>query len=304
MDPVTVALPQAAPRPRIERVHAVVNPASGSVGVDAADGLAALMAEHGISFTVDALAPGDFQAPIQRAIDAGPDLLVVLAGDGTARLAAELCGPAGPLLAPLAGGTLNILPHALYGLKSWRDALRETLEHGEPRDVCGGRVGGHAFYVAAILGAPALWAHAREAVRAGDLRRGWRRAAFALSRAFSGDLRYHLERRAGQDAEAVTLISPLISRAVEEDAGLEVAALDIRSATELFRLAFNGVAGDWRRDPGVTVEVARRGRIDASRAIPCILDGETQRLPKRVEFEFTPRAFRALAPRDAAVSNR
>ena len=59
-----------------------------------------------------ALGPGP-AAAVRAAVDAAPDLLIVLAGDGTARLAAELCGLDGPLVAPMAGGTLNMLPHAL-----------------------------------------------------------------------------------------------------------------------------------------------------------------------------------------------
>jgi len=43
--------------------------------------------------------------------------------------------------------------------------------------------------------------------------------------------------------------------------------LDVRSAEAAFRLAFNGFAGDWRRDPGVTVETCSRGWAKAGRPI-------------------------------------
>jgi diacylglycerol kinase family enzyme len=69
----------------------------------------------------------------------------------------------------------------------------------------------------------------------------------------------------------------------------------MHNAQEMFRLAFHGLAGDWRRDPGITVYTAAHGRAGALRPIPCILDGELALLGRRVEFEFTPRAFRALA---------
>src|SRR5581483_6247865 len=99
-----------------------------------------------------------------------PDLLVVIAGDGTARTAAALCGPDGPLLAPLAGGTMNVLPHALYGTLDWPTALRRLATDGRVREVAGGEIAGQPFYVAAVLGAPALWAEAREAARLGNTR--------------------------------------------------------------------------------------------------------------------------------------
>jgi diacylglycerol kinase family enzyme len=197
----------------------------------------------------------------------------------------------------LAGGTLNMLPHAIFGKDPWQTALKSALETGVERAISGGRIDGHAFYVAAILGAPALWAHAREAVRAGDLRETWRRAQYALRRAFTGDVRYRLDgAAAARSAEAMVLITPLVSRAVQGEPGLEAAAFGVHNARDAIRLAFNGLISEWRHDPGVTAEICQRGRIDARRSIPSILDGEIQRLPRKAEFEFLPKAFRALAP--------
>jgi len=53
--------------------------------------------------------------------------LVVLGGDGTIRTAAEACTGTGTYLLPLPGGTMNMLPRALYGHASWQDALKTTL---------------------------------------------------------------------------------------------------------------------------------------------------------------------------------
>jgi diacylglycerol kinase family enzyme len=288
--------PPPAGRPRLRRIAAVVNPASGGVGPDAAEGIAELVAEHGYALSLTTPQPDEIEAAVRAAVGADPDLVLILAGDGTARLAAELAGPDGPLVAPLPGGTLNMLPHALYGPGPWREALAATLTEGMERSVCGGRVCGQVFFVAAILGAPALWGHAREAVRAGDFREAARRASFALRRAFTGRIRYTLDDRPSRAAEALVLITPTVSKALDEDIGLEAAALDLHDAREAFRLAFNGLAGDWRRDPGVTVELCAKGVAAVHHGIPAILDGEVQRLPHRAEFEFVRRAFRALTP--------
>jgi diacylglycerol kinase family enzyme len=198
-------------------------------------------------------------------------------------------------LAALPGGTLNILPHILYGALPWREALHAALTDGVERPICGGRVGGRSFYVAAILGAPALWGAAREAVRAGKILRAWRRGVYALRRSFTGRVHYRLEGGARREAEALVLISPIVSKALTEALSLEVIELDLHNATEMFRLAFHGLAGDWRRDPGVTAYAAVHGRATARRLIPCILDGELLLLGRSAEFEFQPRAFRALA---------
>ena len=292
-----------ASRPRLRTISAVINPAAGGVRAGAEDQLRALVAEHGYELSVSLVGPHDVDDVVRKAVAGDPDLLVVLAGDGTARLAAQLCGPEGPLLAPLAGGTLNMLPHALYGAAPWREALRATLTDGAPQMVSGGRVCGHSFYVAAVLGAPALWGQAREALRSGKLVRAARRIDLAVRRAFAGGLRYGAEGQTGRKGEALVLICPLVSKALEQECALELAALDFQGARELVRLALSGVTGAWRNDPAVSVELAQRGWASMRGSIPSILDGETHRLPRRAEFEFIPRAFRALAPPNLAVAS-
>ena len=273
----------------------MINLASGGVGPGAANTLAAIVADHGLELNVVCPSPGEIETAIRAAVGAAPDLLIILAGDGTARLAAELCGPDGPLLAPLPGGTMNMLPHALYGLHPWPAALTAALSEGVERPTSGGRVGERTFYCAAILGSPALWGLAREAVRARKLRRAWRRAVYAFRRAFNGGIGYALDGGARQKAEALILITPLISRQLDQEIALEAAALDLHDAQEGFRLALNGLTGDWRRDPGVISRPCRRAQVWAHHSIPCVLDGEVHRLPSTAEIEFLPRAFRALA---------
>jgi hypothetical protein len=75
-----------------------------------------------------------------------------------------------------------------YNGLSWRDALKAALNEGKIRPVAGGEAEGRSFYVSALLGAPALWAPAREAVRNMDLRTAWSRARRAMLHAFSRKL--------------------------------------------------------------------------------------------------------------------
>ena len=156
-------------RPVFSRVEIVANERSGGVGPGAAAEAEALVRAHGIEAHARVLNPDALAEGLKAALDARPDLLVVLGGDGTAGAAAALAGPHGPLLALLPGGTMNMLPHALYGRRDWRSALTTILTDGRERLVAGGMVGGRAFYVAAVLGDPALWAPAREALRSGRL---------------------------------------------------------------------------------------------------------------------------------------
>ncbi|HEY3694499.1 diacylglycerol/lipid kinase family protein [Phenylobacterium sp.] len=282
---------------RIGRVEAVVNCASGSVGRAAPAEVEKIFAEAGVSARIAAPEPEGLMDALARAVDAGPDVLVVLAGDGTARAAAELCGPEGPILAPLPGGTMNMLPHAVYGQVPWQQALKAALSEGRPRNVGGGEVAGRTFMVAAILGSPALWAPAREAARMGKPTLALLRAQRALKRAFSGRLRYALDDAEREKAEALVFMCPIVSKAVKDEAQyLEAAGVTPAGAADAFRLGLHAVLGDWRNDPAVVVEHCRLARIWSSGRIPGILDGEPVRLDLSAEVRFRPSVVRLLAP--------
>ena len=288
------------PHMALGRVIMLVNPLSGGVGANAADEAAAILADYALEATVIALEGGQFDTQVQQALDARPDALFVLAGDGTAGTIASRAGPDGPLVAPLPGGTMNMLPRALYGTADWKVALRRALEEGAPQCVAGGEVTDgrfrQAFYCAAILGAPALWAPAREAVREGKFGLAWAYGRRALKRAFSGRLRFSLDGRTDRRAEALVLISPMISKAMDEHTGLEAAAMNPADALQAFRLAAHAVFDDWRQDPAVTTKAIQQATIRARSRIPAVIDGEPALLRHEAKVRFIRTAFRALAP--------
>lgn len=274
----------------------MANVASGSVGVNAPAEAEAIFAEFGIKTRVRASVAGGIVDELRAALATQPDLLVVLAGDGTARAAAELAGPDGPMIAPLPGGTMNMLPHAVFGLRSWPDALRLALEGGIERQLGGGQVEGHRFLVAAILGPPALWAPAREAARHGKARLALVRAQRALRRAFTGRLRYSLDGGEREKAEALVLMCPVASSVMRDEAPvLEAAALNLRGAGEAVRLGINAIVRDWRQDPAVDDRPCRVARVWSAQGIPALLDGESVRLSPLTEITFEPRICRVLA---------
>lgn len=256
-----------------------------------------ILAEHGLAGRVWTPDDGDLPDILRRAVDAGPDLLAVLAGDGTARAAAELCGPKGPLVAPLPGGTMNMLPQAVYGELAWPEALQAILAQGQVRMLGGGEVEDRLFLVAAILGSPALWAPAREAVRKGRLDLALTRARRAWSRAFTGRLRYRFPGGPSGKAEALAFLCPPISRALaDDDQALEAAALDPSGAAEAFRLGVHALTGDWRRDPSVRTARCRDAEVWGAQGLPVLLDGEPLRLKPRVRVTWRPDVVRVLAP--------
>jgi len=291
---------------RLDRIEIVANERSGSVGPGAAAQAQALARDLGFDAHAREVAPGALMDTLKAAVAAGPDLLVVIAGDGTANAAASLCGPDGPLVAPLPGGTMNMLPHALYGRRTWQEALEAILRDGRIRPVAGGDVDGRPFHVAAILGDPTLWAPAREALRSGLLRQ----AIYAFKRGFQRRLRFSLDGAPHRKAQALALLCPLVSRAVPSDTpALEALAIDPSNFGAVLRLGLHALlsplvgpalGGDWRTDPSVTPDQCTAGRVYARRHLNAIIDGEPVRLPKYVAVRFKPVSFRALVPAEDA----
>lgn len=275
----------------------VINVASGSVGPDAPAEMARLLDEHGVKAQVHACQPGELMAQLTASVDAAPDLLITLAGDGTVRAAAELCGPDGPVIAPLPGGTMNMLPYAVYGARPWPEALKLALEQGRIADLGGGCIDGHRFLCAAILGSPARLAPVREAARAGQFRTAFDKLRHATQKAFTGRLRYQLNTRAKQKAESLVLICPVASKVMDaDDPQLEAAALNPTGAVEILRLGLNALVRDWRVDPAVDSQFCKRARVWSARRIPALLDGESVMLKTDTVVRYDPRICRVLKP--------
>lgn len=284
-------------QPKISTIEVVVNVASGSVQPDAPQKMSALLSELGFSAKVHAPAGAELAKQLQDSVAAAPDLLVILAGDGTARTAAELAGPDGPLIAPLPGGTMNMLPHAVYGVTPWEEALTSILKDGFEKPIGGGEIDGHSFLVAAILGSPALWAPAREAVREGKVKVAVHKARLAWRRAFSGRLRYALDAGPRGKAEALAFLCPLASKALDDDEqALEAAVIDPRSVMDAARIGMNALVNDWRNDPSVETARCRTAGVWAAGRIPAVLDGEPTRIASTSKVIWRPKVARVLCP--------
>ena len=295
--------PALTPHAQIRHAVMLVNPLSGSVGPRAAGEAEALLGQYDLKVEVVSFEGGNFDQIIADAFAAKPDVIFVLAGDGTARSVASKAKPDGPMIAPLPGGTMNMLPKALYGTADWKLALKRALEEGEPQAVSGGEVQGEYFYCAAILGSPALWAPAREAMRTGKIKLAWQYGRRALKRAFSGRLRFALDGGEKRRTEALVLISPMISKAMEDPIGLEAAAMDPSDATQAFRLAATALFSDWRHDPAVSTRPAKRIEVRARSKIPAVIDGEPLLLKPEAVIRFVPKAFKALAPKPPSAED-
>jgi diacylglycerol kinase family enzyme len=225
------------------------------------------------------------------------DVLVALGGDGTIRAAAEKCTEEGPYLIPLPGGTINMLSRALYGDVSWEDALKNTLAAPSARVLSGGRVADKQFFIAAIVGAPALWAEARESIREGDIVDAIEKGGVAFQNMFETKVQYLISRKIRGEAEAVALICPLISEEMSDsEQALEAAVIDVESAAEVIGLATAAAFGKWRDDRNILLTKTKRVGVQSSKDIPAILDGERVNLGRSAEIDFVPRAVNVIVP--------
>ena len=279
------------------RVVAVLNTVSGSCDETSADQARAVLDRAGVATAeIVSVGPTELVAALESAV-ASADVLIVLGGDGTIGTAAGLCGgPSAPYLIPLPGGTMNMLPKSLYGAAPWAEALAAVLASPVEQQVSGGDLAGHRFYCAAILGAPSLWADAREAVREGHLLKAAQRAVTATRRSLSDAVQYDFGSASGP-ADAVAVICPLVSQALSDDErSFEAVALDLETATGLFGLAFHAVFDGWRNDPSVTRVKTRTVRVVGHGELPVILDGEKLDIGRSATISFIPVAFRAIVP--------
>jgi diacylglycerol kinase family enzyme len=224
-------------------------------------------------------------------------IFIVLGGDGTIRKAAQACTETSPYLIPVPGGTMNVLPRALYGDLSWEDALKNTLAAPSAKILSGGRVANEQFFVAAIVGAPALWIQARESAREGNVSDLIEKGRVALQKMFGTKVRYLISEEKKGEAEAVLLICPLISKEMSgSEQALEAAVVEVENAAEVIRLATAAAFGKWRDDRKIYLTKTKRLAVQSSKGIPATLDGESVNLGMRAEFDFVPRAVTVLVP--------
>ena len=228
-----------------------------------------------------------------------PEVLVVLGGDGTIRTAAEAYAGTGTYLLSLPGGTLNVLPRALYGDASWQEALKETLANPVTKELSAGRVGDKHFFVAAVIGAPGLWMEAREAIREGDILNAIGKAGVAFEAMFDTTIQYFISPKVSGKAEVVAIICPLVSEQLSDsEQALEAAVIDVENATELLGLATAAAFGKWREDESVTLTKTHQVSVQSKKDIPLFLDGERVKVGKEAEISFAPHAVKVIVPQN------
>ncbi|HWH16442.1 MAG TPA: diacylglycerol kinase family protein [Candidatus Paceibacterota bacterium] len=281
------------------KVAVLLNTASGSCTEAAATEIDAILEEAGVHGARTWIcSPEQIAGSFAEIAAYRPELFIVLGGDGTIRCAAERSREMRAVLVPLPGGTMNMLPKAIYGDRSWHDALRDTLAAPQVREISGGCANGVQFFIAAIVGGPTLWTHAREALRTGDLPEAIARGMHAFTNMLAKKVTYSFSPSITGEADALVALCPLISTEMSDTAqGLEAAVIEVEDALGALSLASSAAFGAWRANEKVALTSTKHVTISAAEDIPIILDGESMELGNAIDIAFIPNAFTVLAPR-------
>jgi diacylglycerol kinase family enzyme len=280
------------------KVGVIINTSSGSCDLESEQKMLSVLTDAGIvQPKVWCGEAKEMERSFAEAAGQKLKVLIVLGGDGTIRTAAEACAEKESYLIPLPGGTMNMLPRALYGNVSWEEALKKTLTAPSAKVLSGGRVANKRFFIAAIVGAPALWTQPRESMREGNVADAIKKGSIAFRRMFETKVQYLISGGAKGETEAVALICPLISEEMSDsEQALEAAIIDVESAAEVIGLATTAAFGKWRDDRNILLTKTKRVNVQSSKEIPATLDGEKVNLGRSVEIDFVSRALTVLVP--------
>jgi diacylglycerol kinase family enzyme len=280
------------------KVGAIINTSSGGCDLESEGKLVNILKSAGIVEPKTRCGAADqMERYFAAATGQKLEVLIVLGGDGTIRRAAEACTKEGPYLVPLPGGTMNVLPRALYGNVSWEDTLKNTLAAPSAIVLSGGRVRDKQFFVAAIVGAPSLWAEARESIREGDIVDAIEKGRVAFQTMFERKVQYLISEEIKGEAEALALICPLISEEMSDsEQALEAAVVDVENAADVIGLATAAALGKWRDDRNILLTKTKRVSVQSSKDIPAILDGERVNLGRSADIDFVSKTVNVIVP--------
>ena len=294
------------------RFHIILNANSGTVlatGITV-DALKALCAEAGLDAEVDVDVDTPLMQRVERAVEAGAEVIVAAGGDGTITALAGALAGTEKVLGILPLGTVNALAKDL-GIPLEVKAAIAALASGVPRQIDVGEVNERVFLHKVVIGVIPSLAAAREHIRG--------QGTWSSKFAFMRFLLHRLSRArrmavaiAPEDgaehivrAKAVAVacneyeqgLGKVFSRQNLDGGRLTIYTLTSLTVGDFVRLASGMVLGTWQDAPALSIESSGAVTIRSrKKLLKVMFDGEVETLHSPLQFQIRPRALTVLVP--------
>ena len=226
------------------------------------------------------------------------DLLIVFGGDGTCKSGAIVAREMGIPIIALPGGTMNMLPKALYGTDNWQSALELALAQKEPRWQSAGYLNHHIFFCGAIIGDPVTMSEARESLRGGDMLEAVKQVPEIMTAIAHGDpFEFKVDGKVfDRNANGLQIYCPFMTSGATSPNDFELASVPQLSMAQLIGIGAKALTQDWRESAHVKTAYAKRVEINGQGAFDILLDGEPETVSCPVNIHLEEQGVLVLAP--------
>jgi diacylglycerol kinase (ATP) len=282
-------------------------------GKTCGDGLPELrrvLEEHGVRDPIWHEVPKSKLAPpaVQRALDAGADLILAWGGDGMVRRCINAIEDADVDLAILPAGTSNLFASNLGIGQDIEEAVRIAL-HGDRRRLDVGRFNGERFGVMAGAGFDAAMIRSAD-----DLKDRLGRAAYVLSGAgnlntpaFEAKIKVDGTPWYEGPTSCILLGNvgnlfggmEVFADAAVDDGMLDLGVVTADGPLQLTRTVMRTALSDPQKSPFVRVTKARKVRVKLDRKVRYELDGGDRSKVAKFKVDVEPQAVTVRVPRAA-----
>lgn len=272
----------------------IINTASGSSSDIREEISEIFQKDYGVSPRCYLIQSQDLDETLKTALSSGCDLLITYGGDGTALAAANraqdfMVNDVAVPVVPLPGGTMNVLPKALYGTEDWETALRLALSQSQPCWRPVGVINDCIFIVAAMIGTIVRMGVTRELVREGDIIAASKNLTETIkeslqevrqdnaenrSAAHFDYILNHDGRRVIQSANLLLFTCPNMNEFSIQPEAFEAVGVDVHSFSDLSSLGLSAFFNKWREDEATHLAFTDRAKVLGDGEIDVLLDGE------------------------------
>lgn len=285
-------------RTHFKKPTVIVNMAAGSSS-DVTDDIASIFKRlHCPQPNVHLVDPPQLSAKYSEVKTDGTDLLIVFGGDGTCKSGAITARDAGIPFVALPGGTMNMLPKALYGTDDWQIALELALSQKTPRWQAAGSINNHIFFCGAIIGDPITMSEARESLRDGDVLEAVKQIPDIMTAIAHGErFEFKVDGEIfDKDANGLQIYCPYMTTGATSTDAFELASVPQLSMAQIIGIGARALTQDWRDSVHVKTAFAKHVEITGQGAFDILLDGEPETVKCPVKIKLETKGVLVLAP--------